>query len=104
MKINQKLAALLLITAGTLSTQVNAQESSDVEKIVTNIVGTAMNTVSFEIDQQIEKITLTATHLMSFDGENEKMGKVTITDLSETKNEAKIVNKTSEKENAKKSD
>lgn len=83
MNINQKLAALLLISAGTLSTQVTAQESG-LEQIVANLVGNAVNTVSLEIDQQVQKITLTASNLVSFDGTNESTGQVTITDIAST--------------------
>lgn len=104
MKLHQKLAALLLISAGTLSTQVNAHESSDVEHIVSNLVDSAMNSVSLEIDNQVQKITLTASNLMSFDGKNEKVGSVTITDLAKTKSQdnSKLDNgsdKENEKEN-----
>ncbi|MFT4655361.1 MAG: hypothetical protein ACJA0G_000183 [Kangiellaceae bacterium] len=81
MNINQKLAALLLITAGTLSTQVTAQESG-LEKIVANLVSNAVNNVSVEIDQQVQKVTLTASNLVSFDASNQSVGKVTITDLA----------------------
>ncbi|MFT6270351.1 MAG: hypothetical protein ACJAVV_003185 [Alphaproteobacteria bacterium] len=81
MNINQKLAALLLISAGTLSTQVTAHESG-VERIVANLVSNAMNNVSVEIDQQVQKITLTASNLVSIDGSNQSVGEVTITDLA----------------------
>lgn len=86
MKTNQKLAALFLIAAGTLSTQVNAQESA-VEKIVSNLVSNAMNTVSIEIDQQVQKVTLSASNLVSNDGSEASSGKVSIVDLAVTNSE-----------------
>jgi hypothetical protein len=100
MKINQKLAALFLVTAGALSTQVNAHENA-VEHIVSNLVSTAMNSVTVEIDQQVEKITLSASNLMSYDGSQAPVGQVSITDLAVTEaSEAQDTkNKDSEKDN-----
>lgn len=86
MKTNQKLAALILVVAGTLSTQVNAQESA-VEKIVSNLVSNAINTVSIEIDQQVQKVTLSASNLVSYDGSEASSGKVSIVDLALTNSE-----------------
>ena len=81
MKTNQKLATLFLVVAGTLSIQVNAQESA-VEKIVSKLVTTTINTVSIEIDQQVQKVTLSASNLVSYDGSEASTGKVSIVDLA----------------------
>lgn len=86
MKTNQKLAALFLVVAGTLSTQVNAQESA-VEQIVSNLVTSAISSVSAELDQQVQKVTLSASNLVSYDGSEVPAGKVSITDLAGTDNE-----------------
>ena len=100
MKINQKLAALFFVTAGALSTNVNAQDNA-VENIVSNFVSNAMDSVSVEIDQQVEKITLSASNLMSYDGSQTPVGKVSITDLAAAEaSEAQDTNKKdSEKDN-----
>lgn len=87
MKFNQTLAALLLVSAGALSTQVSAHESA-VEKIVGNIVSNAMSKVSVELDQQVEKITLSASNLMSYDGSEAPTGNVAITDLASNDSDA----------------
>lgn len=94
MNINQKLAALLLVSAGLLSTQAAAHESG-LEKIVANLVSNAVNSVTVEIDQQVQKITLNASNLGSFDASTESVGKVTITDLASA--ETKTSEKNSEK-------
>lgn len=83
MKTNQKLAILFLVAAGTLSTQVNAQESA-VEKIVSNLVTSAISTVSIEIDQQVQKITLSASNIVSYKDSKAPAGHVTITDIANT--------------------
>jgi len=81
MKINQKLAALFLVTTGALSTQVNAQDNA-IEQIVNNLVSSAMHGVSMEIDNQVEKITLSASNIISYDGSEKNVGEVSITDLA----------------------
>jgi hypothetical protein len=86
MKTIQKLAALILVAAGTMSTQVNAQESA-VEKIVSNLVSNAISTVSIEIDQQVQKVTLSASNIVSYDGSQTSSGKVSIVDLAQTNSE-----------------
>lgn len=84
MNTTKKLAALLLLTTATLSTHVSAQETG-LEKIVANLVSNAVGTVSTEIDQQVQKITLTASNLVSVNGTSDLVGKVTITDLTAAK-------------------
>lgn len=83
MKFNQKLAALFLVSAGALSTQAVAHESG-LEQIVSNLVSNTMNNVSFEIQQQVENITLSASNVTSYDASESKVGNVVITDLANT--------------------
>ena len=107
MNINKKLAALMLISASALTTQANAAQSG-LEQVVSHIVGNAVNNVSMEIDQQVQKITLTASNMMSISSTNDTVGKVTITDIAtnnlattkqETLDKALLKNKTSSKNN-----
>lgn len=99
MKINQKLAALILVTAGALSIQVNAHENA-IEQVVNNLVSNAMSKVSVEIDQQVEKITISASNLVSYDSSEVPAGKVSITDMAATAAKDNA-NKKSEKDNQK---
>lgn len=97
MKLNQKLAALFLVSACALSTSVNAQESA-LQEIVTNYVKSAVKNVSNDIDVQIEKSLVNVTHLISFDSDNTPKGTVKITDLAaETKADLKADKKTKQK-------
>jgi hypothetical protein len=81
MNINQKLATLFLLSALALSTTVNAHESG-LKAIVANVVDSAMDSASIEIDQQVQKVTLSASNLISFTASGTSQGKVTITDLA----------------------
>jgi len=81
MNINKKFAALLVISAATLSIQANAAQSG-IEKVVGNLVGNAVNNVSMEINQQVQKITLTASNMISISPTSDVIGTVTITDIS----------------------
>jgi hypothetical protein len=84
MKINTTLAALLLITAGTVSSQAMAQENNGVKEIVANIVNNAIHNVSQEIDHQVQKLTLTASNTLSIQSPGETLGKVSISDIAST--------------------
>jgi len=87
MKLHQKLAALFLVSACSVSTVVNAQESN-LEQLVTSYVKSAVNSVSQDIDIQLEKSLLSASHLVSFNSESVPATKVSITDLKADAKEA----------------
>ncbi len=80
MKINQKLAALFVVSACALSTQVSAQESA-LDQIVSNYVNSAVESVSDDIDVQLQKSFASAANMFSLETEELPTGKVTITDL-----------------------
>ncbi len=84
MKLTTKLAATFFISACALSTSVSAQESS-LEQLVSKLVASAVDTVSAEIDQQVEKLTLVASRNLTIGSSASSIGKVTITDLPDKK-------------------
>ena len=95
MKLSKTLVALAFASTTLLSTQAMAETQSNnsesaIQRIVSVLVSNAVQTASEEIDIQLEKITLTATHLIDVEPTQNIATKVTITDLSskeETKGE-----------------
>lgn len=85
MRVSTKVASAFFITVCTFSSQAVTNESA-VEKIVTNLVASAIANVNTEIELQIEKFTLDAANQLDVNPVSEYIPKVSITDLpSETK-------------------
>lgn len=85
MKLSQKLAAVVFVSACALSTSVTAHESA-LEQIVSNIVNTAVTNANNEIEIQLEKTLLTASNSISVNNESVPANRIKITDLVATKN------------------
>jgi len=101
MNIKTSIIALSLLSTCALASQAQANEKV-VNQIINNIVKEAVMSASNEIENQVEKSLLTASHLLSIDGQ-QILGTVTITDIAvtekkpdQTKSETKRETETSE--------
>ncbi len=92
MNFTKKIAILVLVSSSVLSTQAFAQTQSSetknaLERIVSTFVSNAVATASNEIDIQLEKITLTASNVISVEPTSNITTKVLITDVTEATSE-----------------
>jgi hypothetical protein len=89
MKLSQKLATVVFVSACALSTNASAQDNAQktaLEQIVTHLVQAAVNSASNEIEVQLSKTLLTASNSISVDSDPVPANKIMITDLVATKN------------------
>jgi hypothetical protein len=91
MNIKTSIIALSIASTSLFTHQVQASENA-VNQILTNMVKQAVTSASNEIENQVDKSLLTASHILSVNG-NQVLGTVSITDINTAeavKNKTKV--------------
>jgi hypothetical protein len=94
MNIKTSIIALSIASTSLFTYQVEAGENA-ANQILTNMVKQAVTSASNEIEIQVDKSLLTASHMLSING-NQVLGTVSITDINTVeaiKNKTKVNSK-----------